>query len=168
MNKLTIIKNRSNGFTLIELVVVIIILAILAIVAAPQFLNFKTEAVIASLNSLEASLKSANSLVYSKSSIEGQEKQAAGSVEINGQTVITSFGYITPTADNIENVIEGSFETVTGFNTEITADWGVFELGGILALLFPKGYVVTDTCFFFYLMFPGSEEPTYSSNQTGC
>jgi MSHA pilin protein MshA len=57
---------KKRGFTLIELVVVIIILGILAVVAAPKFINLKSDALTASLKGLQGALKSANTLVYSK------------------------------------------------------------------------------------------------------
>ncbi|WP_119969022.1 prepilin-type N-terminal cleavage/methylation domain-containing protein [Shewanella japonica] len=168
MKKFNLIESNNAGFTLIEMVVVIIILAVLAIIAAPKFLNLKTDASIASLDSLEAAIKSANSIIYSKLAIEGKEKLSSSSIELNGETITTSFGFISPTADNIENAIEGSFEQVNNLNAEITADWGTFEIAGILVLLFPKGYTFTDTCYFFYLAFPGATEPSFFANQTGC
>ncbi|UAL45248.1 prepilin-type N-terminal cleavage/methylation domain-containing protein [Shewanella inventionis] len=65
-------QKQQRGFTLIELVVVIIILGILAVVAAPKFINLKSDAVIANLNGLQGALKSANTLVYSKAVLAGQ------------------------------------------------------------------------------------------------
>ncbi|WP_350432134.1 type II secretion system protein [Shewanella sp. H8] len=85
--------NKQRGFTLIELVVVIIILGILAVVAAPKFINLKSDALIANLNGLQGVLKSANTLVYSKAVLSGQEKLDPGSVTLNGETISTTLGY---------------------------------------------------------------------------
>lgn len=65
-----------KGFTLIELVVVIIVLGILAVIAAPKFLNLRTDAKIADLQAIEGAMKSALALVYSKAAIEGENVEA--------------------------------------------------------------------------------------------
>lgn len=66
----------KKGFTLIELVVVIIVLGILAVIAAPKFLNLRTDAKIADLQAIEGAMKSALALVYSKAAIEGENVEA--------------------------------------------------------------------------------------------
>ncbi|MCL1093243.1 type II secretion system protein [Shewanella kaireitica] len=66
----------EKGFTLIELVVVIIVLGILSVIAAPKFLNLRTDAKIADLQAIEGAMKSALSLVYSKAAIEGESVEA--------------------------------------------------------------------------------------------
>ena len=44
---------QQRGFTLIELVIVIVILGILAVTAAPRFVDFQTDARIATLEGVE-------------------------------------------------------------------------------------------------------------------
>lgn len=96
---------NNKGFTLIELVVVIVILGILAKVAIPKFLNLSQDAKIASLHGLEATVKSAVNLVYSKSVIRHSEKffiyagntldsyvSTCPSDEVNGNVVCTTYG----------------------------------------------------------------------------
>jgi MSHA pilin protein MshA len=114
--------NRQRGFSLIELGIVIIILGLLAVVATPKFINLKSDALIANLNGLKGVLKSANTLVYSKAVLTGQEKLEPGSVTVNGATISTTIGYITPLADNIAKALDGSFESMAGATDEITAD----------------------------------------------
>lgn len=50
-------KSRSNGFTMIELLMVIMLVAILGAVALPQFLDFRNEGRIAAAQSILQSLK---------------------------------------------------------------------------------------------------------------
>lgn len=44
---------KSNGFTLIELIVVIVILGILAVSAAPKFIDLQSDARAAVVNGLK-------------------------------------------------------------------------------------------------------------------
>lgn len=83
---------HKSGFTLIELVVVIIILGILAVVAAPIFLNFRTDAKVAALESLAGAMSSGLVLVHSKAAIEGQDS-GNGSITYAGVTIPLYNGY---------------------------------------------------------------------------
>ncbi|QYJ82824.1 type II secretion system protein [Shewanella rhizosphaerae] len=94
---------KQNGFTLIELVVVIIILGILAVTAAPKFINLQSDARASTLEGLKASLQGANTLVYSKAAIQGQESKSAGTVILddkgdsdtsNDVTINSVYGYL--------------------------------------------------------------------------
>ncbi|WP_299568635.1 type II secretion system protein [uncultured Shewanella sp.] len=75
---------RSNGFTLIELVVVIIILGILSVVAAPKFIDLKGDAHTATVEAMAGAIDSTNSLVYSKSAINGVEDERSIDAEAIG------------------------------------------------------------------------------------
>lgn len=55
---------KSQGFTLIELVAVIVILGILAAVAVPRFFNLSNEAKQSALNATVGSIESASTLNY--------------------------------------------------------------------------------------------------------
>ena len=77
---------KSSGFTLIELVVVIVILGILAATAAPKFMDLQKDARISALNGLMGAMKSANSMVYSKAILAGQDTVASGFVCSNGDS----------------------------------------------------------------------------------
>ena len=126
---------KKNGFTLIELVVVIIILGILAVTAAPKFINLQSDARVSALQGVRAAIQGANSLVYSKAAISGQERLALGAspapaVDIGtGTDAVTNFGYIQSDKDELENAIDVKFDigtsatdpTSTGSN-----DWIIF------------------------------------------
>ncbi|GGP67498.1 PilD processed protein [Shewanella algicola] len=162
-------QKQQRGFTLIELVVVIIILGILAVVAAPKFINLKSDAVIANLNGLQGALKSANTLVYSKAVLAGQEKLDPGSVTLNGSAVSTTLGYITSSPANLQLVLEGSFEEMTNANDEITADWGLYDTPGKTMYIYPKGYIDTSNCSLLYNVDSSQAEPVfYSLTTSGC
>lgn len=162
--------NKQRGFTLIELVVVIIILGILAVVAAPKFINLKSDAVIANLNGLQGALKSANTLIYSKAVLSGQEKLEPGSVTLNGETVSTTVGYITSTSANLPLALEGTFEVMTGAQDEITADWGLYDVPNSNSMyIVPQGYATFDNCSLLYNVNSVDDEPTfYSLTTKGC
>lgn len=163
-------QKQQRGFTLIELVVVIIILGILAVVAAPKFINLKSDAVIANLNGLQGALKSANTLVYSKAVLAGQEKLDPGSVTLNGSAVTTRVGYLTPLGANVTLAVDGSFEVMVGANDAITADWGIFNVpGGASMYIVPKGFATFDSCNLLYNVDSSQPAPAfYSLTTSGC
>lgn len=89
------IQDKSQGFTLIELVVVIIILGILAVTAAPKFLNLQKDAKVSALEGGRAALAGANSLVYSKALILGEESVDASTanIDLNSDGTADVIGY---------------------------------------------------------------------------
>ena len=92
------IQTKQLGFTLIELVVVIIILGILAVTAAPKFINLQSDARASILDGFRASLQGANSLVFSKAAIAGEERiaDAAGWAANTDNTAGVDIGTGTP------------------------------------------------------------------------
>lgn len=88
-------NRKSEGFTLIELVVVMVILGILAAVAAPKFVNLQKDARIAALKGYEGAIKSANTLLHAYASLHGLNELSLlkgtdykqSMVRFNGNTV---------------------------------------------------------------------------------
>ncbi|MBE4620621.1 type II secretion system protein [Vibrio navarrensis] len=130
---------RQGGFTLIELVVVIVILGILAVTAAPRFLNLQDDARTASVEGLKGAIAGAAGIVYGKSAIAGTERSSSSSVNVNGTTVTTAYGYPKNTHANLEAIVSG-----------LTTDWTRVtspQSGGV-------GYGFTDAntgCYVEYL-----------------
>lgn len=173
-----LVKHTKNtGFTLIELVVAIVILGILAVTAAPKYIDLSGDAVTATLKSLTGSLKSANSMVHQKAIIKGQDKLAPGTIDINGVAVSTTGGYITPSASNISNSLDGSFEEMVSANSDFTADWGIYLLpggsptGSTTVYIYPNGKNVLTAggCNLLYNIDLSQSEPVYYALSTdGC
>ncbi len=84
---------KSNGFTLVELVIVIAIVGILAAFAIPRFVNLRESAKIASLNAVAGALRS---IIYQvKSAAVAQGLSPTGSNPGSGQSnyiVTTNLG----------------------------------------------------------------------------
>jgi MSHA pilin protein MshA len=114
-------RYRASGFTLIELVIVIVILGILATTAAPKFLDFRSESIIATSENLKGVINSTSALVFSKSVIEGVEKSPSAQITIGGQQIDVVYGYPAGTREGISAVIE--FDEGDWANNQRDNDW---------------------------------------------
>ena len=103
-------KTQQKGFTLIELIIVIVVLGILAVTAAPQFINFSSDARESTLQGLRGSMNGAADLVFGKAAIEGIEGEANDGAANDGaaspayltvDSIQVVYGYPATTADGI-------------------------------------------------------------------
>jgi len=97
---------KNNGFTLIELIVVIVILGIMVTFAAPKFVDLQSDARASVIRGVEGSIRSAATLVYSKSLINGTETAATGTVAVSTGNVAIAFGYPTAATAGISAAID--------------------------------------------------------------
>ncbi|ASG66597.1 hypothetical protein CEW91_10800 [Idiomarina piscisalsi] len=112
---------NQKGFTLIELIIVIVVLGILAVTAAPQFINFSSDARTSALKGMEGSIKGAMQLTYSKAAVEGVETDSTATVSVKGTDVDLVFGYPDASATGIIEAVDA------GFAADLTSDW-VYEV----------------------------------------
>jgi len=86
---------NQKGFTLIELIIVIVVLGILAVTAAPQFIDFSSDARTSSVKGLKGALQGASQTTYGLAAIEGELTGSGGTLS---NDVTVESGY--PTAND--------------------------------------------------------------------
>ncbi len=154
---------KQQGFTLVELVIVIVILGILAVTAAPKFLDLSSDAKLATVNGVRAALQSANTVIYSKAVLAGEQKKATGSVDANGEAVALVFGYVQASAAEVTKVLDldGDFKIAQG-DGPATATTNVMIYTGATP-------TADAACMLVYTAAAdANSKPTYEIVKTGC
>ncbi|MCL1046361.1 prepilin-type N-terminal cleavage/methylation domain-containing protein [Shewanella electrodiphila] len=161
------IKQKQQGFTLIELVVVIIILGILAVTAAPKFINLQGDARVSALQGLKGAIQGANTLVYSKAALAGQEKEDDATVILvaaadaaDNVTVEAVYGYMSDDdITNFQNALEVSISAGTDPSlSTITTDW-IFDVA--TGKFWQAG--APSACFFTYGAATATTVPSFTA-----
>ena len=123
MLKINKLNNNTKGFTLIELIIVIVILGIIAVTAAPRFIDLGTDARIAKLDSLKATILTSSNLVNIKARIENKTNCSEDPTIIMGSETITlRCGFPCPHPNGIARAVV----TDNGFT------WGSGNCSGVL------------------------------------
>lgn len=165
---------KSKGFTLVELVIVIVILGILAVTAAPKFLNLAGDAKEGTLTAVQASLQSANAVIYSKSVLQGVQKTASANVNESGSNIAVAFGYVGATQAAVEAVLDldGNFTVAQG----VANSNAPIAMAATNVMIYPSdsdaptGSTTEATaCFLMYTAAANAtSKPTYVIHGNGC
>ncbi|MBV1909442.1 MAG: prepilin-type N-terminal cleavage/methylation domain-containing protein [Kangiellaceae bacterium] len=136
---------KASGFTLIELIVVIVILGIMAAIAGPKFVDLQSDARLSVVQGVEGSIRSAATLVYSKSLIDGTEGLATSTVAIGTGNVDTVFGYPAATGAGMDAALDLSGDiTASGAGVYTLQASCLVTYTAATAIAAP-GIVVTNT-----------------------
>lgn len=159
---------QQKGFTLIELIIVIVVLGILAVTAAPQFINFQSDARASTVEGAKASVQGAMQLAYAKSLIEGEENSATASVETENGVVSTVYGYPAYAADTSSTPAgDGGIALAAGLNVDTTnGEWVVSGTGPIQ--IRPVSADATADCYVEYTQASATAPASVTSLTTGC
>lgn len=159
-------KRSNQGFTLIELIIVIVILGILAVTASPKFLDLQGDARAATLEGVEAALKGAAQISYSKALIANQVGPT-GTLDLDGDGDNEALVNGYPAAEAVSDIIE-------------TDDWQVVA-GDTITRIYPTGLTIAtvsgdtftaptghNACYLTYTEAAANARPTYGRTVTGC
>ncbi|RTR38421.1 prepilin-type N-terminal cleavage/methylation domain-containing protein [Shewanella canadensis] len=178
MHASSVTLKADSGFTLVELVIVIVILGILSVIAAPKFINLKSDAHRSVLNGVRGAISSGNQLVYSKAVLQGKERQAVADVQLGGSlgSAVLTYGHIPSSLpvsqkastknidsaavyESITQVLALDAEHLKDESSVATRQWGIYIHGNDNFVNFvPKGLSVNSECFLQYSGINGLED----------
>ncbi|ABV35991.1 methylation site containing protein [Shewanella sediminis HAW-EB3] len=179
MHASSVTLKADSGFTLVELVIVIVILGILSVVAAPKFINLKSDAHRSVLNGVRGAISSGNQLVYSKAVLQGKERQAVADVQLGGSlgSAVLTYGHIPSSLpvsqkastknidsaavyESITQILALDAEHLKDESSVATRQWGIYIEGGSdkFVNFVPRGLSVDSECHLQYTGINGEGE----------
>ncbi len=117
---------NQKGFTLIELIIVIVVLGILAVTAAPQFIDFSTDARTSSVKGLKGAIQGATQTTYGRAAIDGKLAENDGATPNPGPLTLDNgvelkYGYPLASTDGILKAAKID-----------SSDWTIYENGDVI------------------------------------
>lgn len=132
---------NQKGFTLIELIIVIVVLGILAVTAAPQFIDFSSDARKSAVNGLKGGLQGAAQTVYGRAAIDGILLENPGTTSVGSYTTV--FGYPSVDSDTAGTADTNGIIKAAGLGSE-GSDW-VWGIDSNNIAIAPTGFNELDT-----------------------
>lgn len=170
---------KSNGFTLVEIVVVLLLVGLISSVAIPRFVDLKRDALIGTLKGIEGALYSTTGIYQPLAAIKGVK---TGHVLINGASVQFNSGFPDGHWNNAFRYIL-DVSTDSGY-TNANTRCSQFRLcgvgmrpfiptvadttGGRGVIIWPEGYRIDEKCFAYYYNRHDGSYPLIGVVDTGC
>lgn len=147
--------NKSGGFTLIELVFVVVIIAILAAFAIPKYLEIRSDARVASIQTALGAVRAASAMAHALYLAPGT---SPSSVTMDNVSVSLTNGYPS----------HASILTAAGINADITA--GSYTTTGMSGpqLVTIVGATTPASCLVSYTEATTTTPPVITASTGGC
>lgn len=152
---------NNNGFTLIELIIVIVVLGVLALTALPRFIDLSSDARVAQLNSLAATIKTTSDNVHLTCQL------TEGCINASWGAVITLSGFNQPV--RMLNGYPDAGALSRPDEIDDLMDNGDFELSASGDSTVRWSFPDIKDCYVEYAQFdPSLNRPTISIEDSGC